>query len=353
MYPFYLGIDLHLKRTYAVLMDSTGKVCDERNIQNLNMKEYLKEKVPRETYAVLEATRNWPFMYDLLGEHVERVELAHPKELKAIASAAVKTDRIDAKVLAHLARLDFLPISYAAPQEIRDLRLHMRHREWFVRQRTQAKNRIHAVLASYNLMSPVGDLFGVQGREYVNVALKPMSSTARRVVIDNLKLIDHLTSEIEALEAEVQLSDEQRKTINLLKTMPGVGPINAIVILAEIGDISRFNSPKALCHWAGLTPRVRNSDQVVRHGRITKQGSPYLRAAMTRAATVASRSSPKWYRVHDRMLSRCGKKGAKVVVARRLLTIVYHMLKRQLPYQENYPQTGEPAVVHGSLKPNT
>ena len=114
MYPFYLGIDLHLKRTYTVLMDSTGKVLDERQVQNINMKEYLKEKVPRETYAVLEATRNWPFMYDLLGEQVERVELAHPKELKAIASAAVKTDRIDAKVLAHLARLDFLPISYAA-----------------------------------------------------------------------------------------------------------------------------------------------------------------------------------------------------------------------------------------------
>lgn len=353
MYPFYLGIDLHLKRTYTVLMDSTGKVLDERQVQNINMKEYLKEKVPRETYAVLEATRNWPFMYDLLGEHVERVELAHPKELKAIASAAVKTDRIDAKVLAHLARLDFLPISYAAPQEIRDLRLHMRHREWFVRQRTQAKNRIHAVLAGYNLMSPVGDLFGVQGREYVNESLKPISSTARRVIIDNLELIDHLTGEIEALEAEVQLSVEQRKAINLLKTMPGVGPINAIVILAEIGDISRFSSSKALCHWAGLTPRVRNSDQVVRHGRITKQGSSYLRAAMTRAATVASRSSSKWYRVHESILPRCGKKGAKVAVARRLLTVIYHMLKRQQPYQENYPQTGEPAAVHGSLKPNT
>lgn len=352
MYPFYLGIDLHLKRTYAVLMDSSGKVLDERQVQNLDMKEYLKGKVPRETCAVLEATRNWPFMYDLLGEHVERVELAHPKELKAIANAAVKTDRIDANVLAHLARLNFLPTSYAAPKEIRDLRLYMRHREWLVRQRTQAKNRIHAVLAGYNLVSPMKDLFGERGRDFLAEALVEISSTARRVIADHLRLIAHLTGEIEALEAEVQLSDEQRQIIKLLKTMPGVGPINAVVILAEIGDINRFSSPKALCHWAGLTPRVHNSDRIVRHGRITKEGSPYLRAAMTRAATLASRFSPKWRQVHQNMVLRCGKKGAKVVVARRMLTVVYHMLKRQQPYQENYSQTGESAELHGSLKPS-
>jgi transposase len=317
------------------------------------MREYLKEKVPRKTYAVLEATRNWPFMYELLEEHVERVELAHPKELKAIASAAVKTDQIDAKILAHLARSDFLPTSYAAPKEIRDLRLYMRHREWLVRQRTQAKNRIHAVLAGYNLVSPVKDLYGVRGCEFLEEALARISSPSRRVIVDNLRLVDHLTDEIEALEADVQLSDEQKRFVKLLKTMPGVGPINATVILAEIGDISRFNSPKALCHWAGLTPRVRQSDQVVRHGRITKKGSPYLRAAMTRAAISASRTSPKWRQVHENMLLRCGKKGAKVVVARRLLTVVYHMLKRQQPYLENYSQTGESAPGHGSLKPNT
>jgi len=336
MYPFYLGIDLHLKRTYVVLMDSTGKVLDEQRIRNINIKEYLQGNVPRETYAVLEATRNWAFMYDILAEHVERVELAHPKELKAIASAAVKTDRIDAKVLANLARLNFLPISYAAPKEIRDLRLYMHHREWLVRQRTQAKNRIHAVLASYNLVSPVRDLFGVQGREFLTETLNNVRPSAQRVIRDNLVLIDHLNSQIEALENDLQLSAEDEKTIKLLKTMPGIGRLTAIIILAEIGDIQRFNSPKALCHWAGLTPRVRQSDAVVRHGRITKQGSPYLRAAMTRTATVASRSSKRWSSVHKKIRLRCGRTGAKVAVARRLLTVVYFMLKRQQPYLENY-----------------
>ena len=336
MYPFYLGIDLHLKRTYVVLMDSTGKVIDERRIRNLDMIEYLKGNVPRETYAVLEATRNWAFMYDLLEEHVERVELAHPKELRAIASAAVKTDQIDAKVLANLARLNFLPISYAASKEIRDLRLYVRHREWMVRQRTQAKNRIHAVLASYNLISPLNDLFGVQGRKFLDEKLPILRPSAQRVIQDNLVIIDHLNSQIEALENDLHLSAEDEKITKLLKTMPGIGRLTAIIILAEIGDIQRFNSPRSLCHWAGLTPRVRKSDAVVRHGRITKQGSPYLRAAMTRTATVATRSSKRWYSVHEKMRPRCGKTGAKVAVARRLLTVVFFMLKRQQPYQENY-----------------
>lgn len=337
MYPFYLGIDLHLKRTYAVLMKSTGEVIDERRISNLDIETYLKSKVPRETCAVLEATRNWAFMYDLLDEHVERVELAHPKELKAIATAAVKTDQIDAKVLANLARMNFLPTAYAAPKEIRDLRLYIRHRTWLIRQRTQAKNRIHAILASYNRISPVRDLFGVQGRDFLNEILAEFRPTGQRVVSDHLNLIDHLDQQVAALEADLTLSDENEQVIKLLTSMPGVGRITATTILAEIGDIQRFSSPKALCHWTGLTPRVRKSDQVVRHGRITKQGSPYLRAAMTRAATVASRSSKRWYHVHEKLLPRCGRTGAKVAVARRLLTVIYFMLKRQQPYLENYP----------------
>lgn len=349
MYPFYLGIDLHLKRTYMVLMDDTGEVIDERRISNNNIETYLKKNVPRETYAVLEATRNWAFMYDLLSLHVKRVELAHPKKLKAIATATVKTDRIDAKVLANLARLNFLPIAYAAPKVIRDLRMYSRHREWLIRQRTQAKNRIHAVLSSYNLVSPVKDLFGVQGRTFLNDALTQVRPTAKRVIGDNLTLIDHLDEQVAALEADLTLNDDQKKDASLLKTMPGVGQLIATTILAEIGGIQRFNSPKALCHWAGLTPRVRISDQVVRHGRITKQGSPYLRAAMTRAANVACRISPKWCLVHARLLPRCGKTGAKVAIARRLLTVIYFMLKRQEPYQENYPSNaGEPDTKQGS-----
>ena len=339
MYPFYLGIDLHLKRTYVVLMDETGKVIDQRRLPNDSMGDYLLHKVPRETYAVLEATRNWPFMYDLVSEHVARVELAHPKELKAIASAAVKTDQIDAKVLAHLARMNYLPTAYAAPVEIRDLRLWTRHREWLIRQRTQSKNRIQAVLASYNLVSPVTDLFGVKGRQFLEEIIdKQLRPAASRVVGDNLSVIDQLDEKVQALEEDLSLSQEHEKVVKLLQTVPGIGRVHAITILAEIGDIQRFNNPKALCNWAGLTPRVRKSDRIERHGRISKQGSPYLRSAMVHAGMVAARVSPKWLKVYERLTPRCGKRAARVAIGRRLLTVVYHMLKNEQVYQENDEQ---------------
>lgn len=337
MYPFYLGIDLHLKRTYAVLMDSQGRLVDERRLPNEEMATYLKQKVPRETYAVLEATRNWPFMYDLLTEHVQRVELAHPKELKAISAAAVKTDKVDARTLANLARMNYLPIAYAAPPEIRDLRLEVRHRDSLVSQRTQAKNRIHAVLASYNLVSPKTDLFSVSGREYLEETMQdPLRPAAVRSIRSDLALIDHLTQQITEIEGSLRLSTEQELQIKLLCTMPGVGRLGAIILLAEICDIQRFHSAKALCNWAGLTPRVRSSDTHTRYGRISKQGPALARATMTRAATIASRYSKRWYQVHEKILLRSGRKAAKVAVARRLLTVIYYMLKRQQPYQEDY-----------------
>jgi transposase len=343
MYPFYLGLDLHKNNTYAVLIDQSGDVIDQRQFSNQETSKYLEEVVPRETYAVLEATRNWPFMYDLLNDHVDRVELAHPKDLKAISSAAVKTDQIDARVLAQLARLNYLPTAYAAPPETRDLRLYVRHREILVQKRTQSKNRVHAVLARYNLKAPVGKIFGVTGREWLQEIFEEevLRPAAKRVIEDHLALIDHLDDQIEALEKDITLSNEQKQAIKLLKTMPGVGKIVATTIIAEIGDIQRFHSPKALCNWAGLTPRIHSSGGFTRYGHISKEGSPFLRGAMTRAATVASKISKRWYLVHETMVKRCGKKGAKVVVARRLLTVVYYMLKKNEPYQENYNQSVE------------
>ena len=344
MYPFYLGIDLHNKNTYAVLIDKSGAVIDERRVSNDDTQQYLEEVVPKETYAVLEATRNWPFMYDLLLEHVARVELAHPKELKAISSAAVKTDQIDAKVLAQLARLNYLPTAYAAPPEIRDLRMYIRHRETLVQERTQCKNRIHAVLARYNLRAQATDLFGKAGQEWLQDVLEGelLRPAARRVIADNLAIIHQLNEKVEALEKDLQLTTEQKEAVKLLKTIPGVGLVTATMMVAEIGDIQRFGSPKALCNWAGLTPRIRSSAGITRHGRISKEGSPFLRGAMTRAATVAGRRSKRWYLVREDLVKRCGKKGAQVAVARRLLTVAYHILKRKEPYQENYGHTSSP-----------
>jgi len=233
--------------------------------------------------------------------------------------------------------MNYLPISYAAPPEIRDLRLDVRHRDSLVSQRTQAKNRIHAVLAGYNLVSPAADLFGVSGREYLEEVMRDrMRPAAVWAIRRDLALIDHISQQVTEIEGSLQLSTEQEQQVKLLCTMPGVGRVGAIILLAEIGDSQRFHSAKALCNWAGLTPKIKSSDTHIRHGRISKQGPALVRATMTRAATIASRSSKRWYIVHENLVPRSGRQAAKVAVARRLLTVIYYMLKRQEPYQEDY-----------------
>jgi transposase len=207
-------------------------------------------------------------------------------------------------------------------------------------------------LASYNVVTPVADLFGTKGQAFLaEVVPSQLRPAARRVVTDNLALIVQLDARIQALLADLELTPEQAELVQLLQTVPGVGRVTALTIVAEIGEMRRFPRAKSLCNWAGLTPRVRKSDAMVRHGRISKQGSPYLRAALVRAATVASRCSPRWSAVHDRLVPRCGRVGAKVAVARRLLTVIYHMWTRGQPYYEDYPPAGEPEFLQGAVTP--
>lgn len=339
MYPFYLGIDLHLKKSFVVLINAEGAVIDKRQMRNQEMGGYLKEHVPPETYAVMEATRNWPYFYDLLEEHVDRVELAHAKEVRSIATAAVKTDQIDATVLANLARMNYLPIAYAASKEIRDLRQHLRYRGWLVDERRRLKNRIHAILAGYNLASPVSDLFGKAGREWLADVLETeLRQSAAVVMRKMLGLIDEIDEQIKELGKTIPVPTGHETDMDVLTSMPGIGRLLAATILAEIGNIERFSSPKALCSWAGLTPRVHQSGSVLRYGRITKEGSRYLRSAMVCAAMTAIRVSPRWSKVYERIARRSGWRSAKVAVGRKMLSVIYFMLKRGERYQAEYEQ---------------
>jgi transposase len=333
MYQHYLGVDLHGRRSYVVLMDKEGKVIDNRRLPNDAMPDYVAQ-LPESTFAVLEATGNWSYMYDVLEEGTEKVVLAHPKQVKAIAAARVKTDKIDATILAHLARADLLPTAYAPPVEIRELRDLVRHRSKLVRERTRHKNRIHTILSRYNLHSPCTDLFGKQGRAFLEKVRNHLSTTHQLMLDNYLSLIDTLNERIKSVNQIIRSWVKNDPRTKILTSMPGVGIYSAAVVMAEIGEISRFIGPKQLCSFAGLVPSTRSSDTHVRHGRITKEGSPWLRWIMVSAAQRAPSASPRLALFHKRILQRHGKKTARVALARQMLSIIYYMLLRNTPYQE-------------------
>lgn len=209
---------------------------------------------------------------------------------------------------------------------IREQRAVLRHRAQLVRLRTLLRNRIHAVLADYGCdrMGRAGNCWSTPGRAWLGEL--PLPDSARRAVTDRLEVIDTLQQVIDRLDAELAQVAKADPRVKALTALPGIGPLTALVITAEIGDITRFSWARKLASWAGLTPTVRGSDRTVRYGHISKQGDPWLRWIMNQAAQTAKRTEPYAARF-EQIAHRRGRKIATTAVARKLLTHAYHVLR--------------------------
>jgi transposase len=278
--------------------------------------------LPPGTPVAFEAAFGWGWLVELLEDYGFAPHLVHPLQCKAIASARLKNDKVDAAILAQLLRADLLPEAWIAPPPVRQLRAMLRHRAQLVRLRTLLRNRIHAVLADHGHGRPGGCWSG-PGRAWL--ASLELPAVSREVIDDDLALIDALQVPIDRLDWEVHQQARRDPRVKVLTQLPGVGPYTALVLLAEIGDVSRFGSARKLASWAGLTPTVRGSDRTVRHGHISKQGSAWLRWILCEAAQTAKRH-PGFAASYQAIARRRGKKIATTAIARKLLTRAYHLL---------------------------
>jgi transposase len=198
----------------------------------------------------------------------------------------------------------------------------LRHRTSLVRLSTLCKNRIHAVLADRGIREDQ-NLWTGPGRAWlVGLELPPIP---RAIVEDCCGLLDALATPIGRLEREIAGLAKPDPRVQALQVLPGVGQLTAVTLVAEIGDIARFPTARKLCAWAGLTPQVRNSDRKVRHGHITKQGSPWVRWILQEAAQTAKRS-PLFADTYGQLAHRRGRNIATVAIARRLLARSFHIL---------------------------
>jgi transposase len=208
----------------------------------------------------------------------------------------------------------------------------LRYRASIVKGRTANKNKVHALLARLNVTNPYTDLFGKRGLVYLEeLELLPVY---REALDGYLRLLAAVEEEIKTAEVLVNRARETSGEAQLLETIPGVGPILSLTILAEVGDVNRFLSAKHLASCAGLVPSTSQSGNSTRHGHITRAGSSWLRWALVEAAIQASMTPGP---MRDRYLALKKRKGnriARVSVARRLATYVYHMLKEGKSYLE-------------------
>jgi transposase len=319
----YVGIDVHRKRSQVAVVTEDGKVQLNRNVVNGSEPMLrLIGDLPAGTAVAFEAAFGWSWLADLLEDYGFDPHMVHPLRCKAIASARLKNDKVDAAILAQLLRADLLPEAWIAPPRVRQLRALLRHRASLVRLGTSLRNRIHAVAADHGYDRPASYWTGPGRGWLAELDLPPAS---REIITDCLAVIDGLAPLTGRIDWELHQHAKADPRVKALTTLPGVGEFTALVTVAEIGDISRFPSARKLASWAGLTPTVRGSDRTVRHGHISKQGSVWLRWVMNQAAQTAKRS-PEFAATYSSIAGRRGKKIATIAVSRKLLTRAWHLL---------------------------
>ena len=325
----YAGLDIHKITCQTTVCTEDGTIIKEAKINNKpeEIKNFFKEF--KEISIAIEACVNWEHIFETLEEEGHRVVLAHPLKTRIIAESKVKTDKVDAKILSHLLRTGFLPTSYIPSKKIRDLRNLVRQRVALGKYRAKFKNKICAELLRRGVpYDRGGSIFTDKGRRWLHSLHIP-------TVDIYLPLLESVMNETDKIERTFKEEGKKWKDAQLLTTIPGVGIYSALLICSEIGDIRRFPCEEKLFSYAGVIPSVHQSGEHKYHGHITKQGSKYLRWILTEVVRIHL----IWTKKHEvettisRFYQRIRKKKpeniAAIAASRKLLQIIYHMLKNQ------------------------
>jgi transposase len=341
----YAGLDLSRKRLDVHVLREDGTTALVTAVSpDTDALRTLARRVSAEgepVRATIESMNGARFVHDTLEFAGWEVLIADAQRVRGLAPLAAKTDKIDARVLAELTRRALVPEIWLPTPEVRAERERARFRLHLVQHRSALKNRIHAILIAFGHPRPMADLFGVAGRELLDSLALPEPWQTN--LVESLALVDDLSTRIDALESELRTLGANHPSMRLLMTVPGVGWVLAYTIASEIGDISRFASPKKLAGYTGLCPLVRQSGGKDRRGPLAKNGPTYLRWALIEAATHAARDRryrDRYERTKARLGRQRGAKVARVDLARQLAEAIWYVLTKNEPFHPAGPAMG-------------
>jgi transposase len=337
----YFGCDAHKRYSVFASMNERGQKGSPVRVEHTRAmyREFLGGLPPHSPIAI-ESVGNWYWMIEEMERAGHVPKLANAGKAKLMMGQINKTDKLDATGLATLLRNGTLPEVWIPPGDLRDQRELPRMRMSLVSVRTMLKNRIHATLAKYAIeIGEVSDLFGVKGREILQGRLGELPPYTRESVETQLRLLDEVGAHIDRCEEKIKAVVATTPAMTLLKTIPGVGPILAVVIALEIGDVTRFPGPENVASYAGTVPRVSSSGGKTHFGRVRQDVNRYLKWALVEAANCIVLNQRHWgdrhaVRLYLRIRERKGHAKAVVAVARHLAEAVFWILKKNGPYKE-------------------
>jgi transposase len=322
---YYTGDDAHKEYSVFITMDDTGKIAgaDRVTHDRETYRQYLRT-LPAGTPIAIESVGNWYWMIEEMEKAGLRPLLTNPKKAKLMMGMINKTDKLDARGLAMLNRNGTLPVVWIPPAELRDQRELSRVRMALTQVRTKFKNRIRSTLAKYALdIDEVSDTFGKKGRFLIKEAIKKLPAETRRSVEEQLILLDQVIEQIGRVEEHIHQVVKTSLEMTLLKSLPGVGDILAVVISLEIGTTERFYDANKFASYCGTVPRVISSGGKTYYGRVRPDVNRYLKWAFIEAANSISVNRHRLEGRHvvdllKRIQQRRGHPQAMTAVARHL-----------------------------------
>jgi len=327
----YVGLDVHKQWTQVARHLPDGQVQRERIPTSPQFLRDFAETLGPQDVVALESTTNALSVARLLKRRAARVLVSNPLRTRLIAESKIKTDKVDADVLAQLARSGFLPEVWQPPEDVELVRRRSAYHQALGQEITRVKNRIHSVLARHLVEPPVADLFSDKGRAFLLKADLPQDEKAQLDL--DLYLLETLEAIRGAAKEELARLAHSSPQAELLMTIPGIGYTTAIGILSAIGEIERFREPAKLVSYFGLNPIVHQSADRCYSGHISKQGRCQARWLLVEAAHCAVRCPGPLRGFFLRIQRRKGTNVAVVAAARKLAVIIWHMLTSGEPYR--------------------
>ena len=333
-----LGLDVHKATTTATYLGPDGKTKRVWTFPTTRSAlDALAREVEPTPPIVLEASTSGKAVATLLKETGRELHMASPRDVALIAKSPVKTDARDSAKLAHLYQAGFLPECYLPPPEIDRMRFVVRQRQDLGRKVTLVKNQIHALVTRNLLdgeMGGVSDFFGVGGLR--RLTQLPLPLEERAALARYLRQLTYLAEQEEELQRALAQLATDRDDVRLLMSIPGVDCYTAVALVAEIGDIRRFESKKALASYAGLVPRADNSGATVSAHRHVKPGDMVLKRFLCGAVMgmLLARQETAIKRFYQKKAKQIGQAKAQVAAARKLSAVVWWVLTHQETYRE-------------------
>lgn len=333
-----IAVDFHKRTSSYHVLNHNGekmKTCKMENTSN-NIRDFISQ-IPGPKQLAMEATRSWSLFYDSTFDLVDQFYLGHPKKMRSIFSSDTKNDYNDAKLIATLTHSGFLPKSHISSQDTRQLRSLLRFRFFLNNHRKAIRNQIHTLIDRniWQADKPKSfkDIFCKKGLNWLESLTLPLRE--RFILDESLNTYRYLTYQISQFENFIQTQVCELPGLKFIHTVPGFknSKINALIVLVESSDISRFHKARGYAHYVGLIPREFSSGDKHRTGHLIKDANMHLRTAFIESTLGAIRADKGLKMYYKQVKDRRGAGSAIVATARKLCYAVYHVLKEQRAYR--------------------